>query len=214
MLRLLPLLFLASLSGPQDSSGSYGKLYPVDEGARDESFAQFRRQLRAAVDRRDVRFIESILDPEILNSFGGDGGPKEFRETWKLDRPSRSTLWRTLRSVLSMGSGEITGQFCAPYVFAKFPDWKGLDDFYAVAVIKKKVPAYDRPDARAPVRAYYSYDVLNSAPGAPPGWLQIQRPSGQPLYIRRADARSPIDYRACFHKREERWFMTTLVAGD
>jgi len=41
-----------ALMGTQDSNGSYGKLYPVDDGAQDNSFRQFRQQLLAAVVRR------------------------------------------------------------------------------------------------------------------------------------------------------------------
>jgi len=52
MFRVLPLLCWVALMGTQDSNGSYGKLYPVDDGAQDNSFRQFRQQLLAAVVRR------------------------------------------------------------------------------------------------------------------------------------------------------------------
>src|SRR5262245_10335517 len=77
------LILLVSISCP--AMAQVGKLYPVDEGPKDPSFQAFRDKLIEAAKNRDAKFILSILDPNITSSFGGNGGVKEFKETWKLD---------------------------------------------------------------------------------------------------------------------------------
>ncbi len=44
----------------------------------------FRENLIEAVRRRDVKYVVGILDPAIVNSFGGSGGIEEFTKMWKL----------------------------------------------------------------------------------------------------------------------------------
>ncbi len=75
---------------------------PIDEGKTDASFKTFREKLIEAVKKRDVKYVLGILDPAILNSFGGDGGIKEFKEMWKIDSPA-SELWDELLIVLTNG---------------------------------------------------------------------------------------------------------------
>ena len=67
------------------------KMYPVDEAAEDPEFFIFRSGLLAALQRRDVDFLYSILDPHILTSFGGDGGVDEFTTRWKPEEPTSET---------------------------------------------------------------------------------------------------------------------------
>ena len=81
----------------------------------------------------------SVVAPDVLNSFGGDGGREEFRETWTFARPERSRVWAVLSLMLALGG---------------------------------------------------------------PGW------------IRSRFVRSPIDYRAGFVRRNGRWWLRALVAGD
>ena len=57
---------------------------PVDEGTRDASFAEFRKKAIAAAERKDVKYILSILDPHIKSSFGGHDGIGDFKSFWKI----------------------------------------------------------------------------------------------------------------------------------
>jgi hypothetical protein len=65
---------------------------PVDEAAKDASFLAFRTKLIAAAKRRDAKYILSIVDRNIMNSYGGNGGVKEFKESWEINRPD-SKFW-------------------------------------------------------------------------------------------------------------------------
>lgn len=63
------------------------------------------------------------------------------------------------------------------------------------------------------------YDIVRRdekgvAPGPRPEWVRVLTATGKVGYLRDRDLRSPIDYRACFHKEADRWLLTTFVAGD
>jgi|SRR5262245_22979857 len=211
---LKPLILLVSISCP--AMAQVGKLYPVDEGPKDPSFQEFRGKLIEAAKNRDAKFVLSILDPKILNSFGGDGGVKEFREQWKPDRPD-SDLWDVLVKILSMGGSFGKNEFCAPYVFSKFPE---LDPFEHSAIIGEQVRVREQPDLTSPVIASLSYDIVAITEPFEPikkdghSWIAIKLSNGKSGFVSEQFIRSPIDYRACFTKKNGKWRLKTLVAGD
>jgi hypothetical protein len=211
-------VLLVSISCP--AMAQVGKLYPIDEGPKDPSFQAFRAKLIEAVKNRDAKFILSILDPKILNSFGGDGGVKEFKEMWKPDNPN-SELWDTLIGVLSMGGSFDTknkNDFCAPYVYSQFPE---LDAFDHSVIIGEQVHMREQPGLTSPTVATLSYDIVaNTDQSTEPvkkdghSWVAIKLSNGKTGFVSKQFIRSPIDYRACFTKKRGRWLMVTLVAGD
>lgn len=218
---VLPLLLVSCLlffAGVQVSESQDRKLYPVDEGLREPSFASFRADLLMAIQRRDAKYILKILDPEIELSFGGHRGITDFKQMWHPEQRN-SKLWKTLQNVLRMGGSFEKGKpniFWAPYVFSMFPD--GLDAFEWRAVIRKDAPIRTAPDFRAPVIAKLSYDIVEvvreaSSHSGESRWLKV-RFAGKEGYARREALRSPIDYRACFEKKAGKWLMTFLIAGD
>jgi hypothetical protein len=225
-----------------------GKLYPVDEGPKDPSFQAFRARLIEAVKNRDTKFIlsildphitnsfgfrasrievaknrgekfiPSILDPNITNSFGGDDGVKQFKEKWKPDNPN-SELWDVMVKILSMGGSFRKNEFCAPYVFSMFPDQ--FDSFEHSAIIGEQVRVREQPDLTSPVIASLSYDIVAEAdPSTEPvkkdghTWIAIKLSNGKTGFVSKQFIRSPIDYRACFTKKNGKWWMGALVAGD
>lgn len=217
---------------PQRNSIKRGlKLYPVDEGYKDSSFLSFREELLHAIRQRDSKFILSIVAPNILNSFGGEGGVDEFKEQWKLDQPD-SKFWDELLSVLSMGGAFMNSdgvqEFCAPYVASQWekvlkqlPD--SSDTYEYAAVIRENVPLRAQPDHNSPVIDTLSYDILKFNFSTPVSdeplagtneWEKVVTLSGKQGYILSKDVRSPLDYHACFKTIEGRWVMTMFVAGD
>jgi hypothetical protein len=197
-----------------------GKLYPVDEGPRDPSFLAFRARLIEAARNRDAKFILSVLDPKIQNSFGGSGGVEEFKETWKPD-DRESKLWGILAEVLSMGGSfgnAAKNEFCAPYVYSRFPE---LDAFDHTVIIRENVRAREQPGLTSTAIATLSYDIVVIAdPSAEPIekdghlWLGVKLSNGKTVYVSKQFIRSPLDYRACFTKKKGRWRMDALIAGD
>jgi hypothetical protein len=193
------------------------KLMPVDEGSKDASFAAFRNDLLGAVRSRDVDAVVKALDPKIRTDFGGGGGMADFRRHWKLDQPD-SPLWAELEQILTRGgtfqtSGEIP-RFWAPYVYSAWPD--DVDAFQHVAVIEKDVPLRRSAGQSATAVASLSYDIVERvgqfAPNEP--WQEVKTLDGRTGWVESRLVRSPIGYRAGFAKKNGRWWMEALVAGD
>jgi len=208
------------------------KLYPVDEAAKDASFKRFRDKLIVALKRRDRKFLLSSLHPKILNSYGGEGGIREFVDTWELNSPT-SKVWKELLTVLSLGGSfdNENGQktFGAPYISSRWdslanklpPD--GADAFTHSAIIAASVPIYSKPDAAGRAVAFLSYDVVEvdnersvwrDADRDELLWVKIKTLKSQEGYVQGDRIRSAIDYRAYFKKVRGKWLMYIFVAGD
>jgi hypothetical protein len=183
------------------------KLYPVDEAAQDPSFLAFRKRLLQAARQRNVQFLLKNTDPDIFFSFGlrvEEQGVRGFRKSWALDRPN-SRLWPELIEVLSMGGSFVNGssrrQFCAPYVFSRFPD--DVDPYSHGAITAAKVEVRARPSRSAPVIAVLSYDIVRLVRGIPPYkpggrmapyvWMEIVTPDGRTGYVPIGAVRWPFD---------------------
>lgn len=217
------ILFLL-IFGVSGSLAQERKVLPVDEGKRDASFSRFRQKTLQAAKRRDVKYILSIVDANIKNSFGGNDGIREFREMWKINRP-QSKFWAEFITALSNGGTfdkeSKNKMFLAPYTFTGFPD--DLDAFDYHAIFGNNVNLRSKPDGSAPVVAGLSYNIVkvdfaNSvADTAQEGeyvWLKIETLGGKKGFVKAEYVRSPIDYRAIFEKKNGKWKMTIFLAGD
>lgn len=207
-------------------SAQNGKLYPVDDASQDRSFKMFRDQLKVAVRKKDKEFILSNLDPKIELSFGGHSGIKDFKEMWKIDKPT-SKFWAELTKVLQLGGSFQTvdghKEFLAPYVTSKWPDNAELDVFEYVAVIGTDVRLRAGPGLETPIIASLSYDILKLVTVTPPAnakskdgldWVKVMTGDGKQGYVAGKYVRSPIDYRAAFRNIKGSWRMTAFIAGD
>lgn len=190
------------------------KLLPVDEGASHPDFFTFRAHLQAALARHDAEAVLAAINPDIRNSFGGEGGIEEFRQSWELDKPT-SRLWETLATVLALG-GTFEGEdsFTAPYVFSSWPE--EMDSFSYLAILGKGVRVHAEPGSGSATITRLSYDIVEVGEASPPegDWVQVLLPDGTAGYVARQYARSPIDYRALFNYTDGQWSLSALVAGD
>ncbi|MFB3920601.1 MAG: SH3 domain-containing protein [Terriglobia bacterium] len=205
------------------SFAGQGKVLPVDEAAQDPSFLAFRQGLVAAARKHDLQYILTILDPQIVNSFGGSEGIEGFKAIWEVDKP-QTKLWDTLILVLTLGGSlNVSDQetsFWAPYVYSRWPN--EVDAFEYGAIIGTNVRVRARPDPVAPVVATLSYDIVKFAdqswlPAGEAGensWVKIITPAGHEGFVSSRFVRSPIDYRIGFLKKNGKWTITYFVAGD
>lgn len=188
-------------------------LPPVDEATHDATFVAFRDNLLRIVGRRDRMALVDLVDPGIMNTFGGDNGIDAFRRLWRLDAGD-SPLWEVLEGVLSHGGTfDTPDSFVAPYVFSRWPD--EFDGFDHVALVGDRVRIRALPAADASVLAILSRAILRRQE-APynPDWTGVVLPDGRPGFVASALARSPIDYRAYFTRSNGRWRMVVLIGGD
>ena len=190
---------------------------PVDEAVAQPDFFLFRARLQAAIARRDVDALLREVDPQVVASFGGDEpGIAGFRTLWALDAPATSPLWAELATVLALGGGfDEEGAFEAPYVSSEWPDDR--DPFEYVAIVGSDVRARAAEAADAEVVATLAgYEIVARAEddGSVEAWTAIALPDQRVAYVDSRYARSPIDYRARFEKRDGHWRLTSFVAGD
>ena len=200
---------------------------PVDEASQDASFLAFRTKLIAAAERKDLKYIQSIMDPKIELSFGGDTGLSGFRRVWKKE----ADFWPEFLAVIKNG-GRFVGEgknkmnsFSAPYLFLDMPE--DLDMFEHFAVFGNNVNLREAPNANAPVITQLSYNIVKidepssvrRKTGSSEGdwtyeWHKIETLGGQKGWMKADYVRSSVDLRAGFEKKRGRWVMTFFLAGD
>jgi len=183
------------------------RLCPSDAGASDPSFAQFRKELRAAIEQKNQAELLKHIAPDVRTSFGGGGGLAAFK--------TKSDLWPALRTILDLG-GNFTGEgdaksFWAPYVYANWPE--SIDAFENVAALRAGVVlrAASSPDAAQVATVDWEILKVISRNGA---WMNVKTSGGVEGWVSSADVYSPIGYRAGFSKRGGEWKLEALVAGD
>ncbi|HEX6432949.1 MAG TPA: ACT domain-containing protein [Gemmatimonadales bacterium] len=186
---------------------------PVDEGVTDPDFFLFRARLQTALAKHDTAEVMRIVDPGILNSFGGDGGRAEFREHWGLGNPDQSQLWGALAFVLALG-GRFLGDtlFYAPYTMH---DVSG-DGFETLVVLGSNVTVHAGPAPTFGVIDTLAFEAVTKwrEKSTTAGWEPIRTSTSKTGWVLQRHVRSPIDYRAGFVRRQGRWWLRALVAGD
>lgn len=202
------------------SQAQVGRLLPVDEASRDPDLFQFRARLQEAVTRHDLTAVLEAIDPEIRNSFGGDGGIDEFQKQWNL--PSdQSDFWHQMGLALSLGGTFYDeNTFAAPYLIKNFPE--DLDAFEHLVLIGSDVRVRAEPRLGSEVLAVLSFDILPFAREAnerlsekqSEEWTAVLLRDGRVGYVASRYLRSAIDYRAIFDRKNGRWWLTAFIGGD
>jgi uncharacterized protein len=197
---------------PKDSAAPL-PIKPVDEAVTDPEFFVFRARVQTALAAHDTAEIMRIVDEDILNSLGGDGGPQEFRERWDLGTPEKSQLWTTLGFVLALGGRFFEdSMFYAPYSMGGTLG----DGFEALIVLDANVPVHAGPSATSKVIDTVSFEEVTKwrEKSTTGGWEPVRTAEGRRGWVQQRSLRSPIDYRAGFVRRQGRWWLRALVAGD
>ena len=212
---MLPPLFLALLLTAGPPAPPVHRLAPVDRCAANPSFAAFRRNLLAAIARRDRGFILAAVADNIEVDFGGGAGRADFIRAWALDRPMTSPLWRELGAALALGcvvTGE--GEYVSPSMAAAGDD-EFEDPFTQAVAIRPGAEVHAAADPTSPIVATLQWDVVVVPEwNAELPWQRVHVADGRSGYARTGDLRSPIDYRAAFRRVAGRWRMTAFIAGD
>jgi hypothetical protein len=197
------------------------KLAPVDEAAGDGTWTRFRARLIDALIKRDQKFVSAVVERNVRNISGVDG-IVEFRKLWEPNNPE-SPLWSELPKLLFLGSAVVKqgklSEVCAPYVYFKWPD--NAPDEANAAIIAREALVKARPSASAATLQTLSYDLVNVsdwevADESKDGkqiWVAVRTPAGTG-YLPQEQARSPLEYRACFVKRDGNWRLTGLEVGE
>jgi hypothetical protein len=194
---------------------------PIDEAAHDATWTRFRARLIEALQKRDEKFIVAILDAGVRN-ISGKAGITEFRKLWEL-KSADSALWSELPKALFLGSALVkqtkTPEVCAPYIYFRWPA-NAPDDANA-AVVAREALLKARPSSSAATLKTLAFDlvevadweVADESKDSKQIWVAVKTPAGAG-YLPQEQVRSPLEYRACFVKRETGWRMTGLEVGE
>ncbi len=197
------------------------KLTPVDETAGDATWTRFRARLIEALTRRDQKFIIEILERNVRN-ISGVAGVAEFKKLWELDSAD-SPLWSELPKVLFLGSVAVkqakVSEVCAPYVYFKWPV-NAPDDANA-AVIAKEALLKAAPSSSSFTLQTLSFDLISVGDwevtdenkDSKQIWVSARATAGTG-YLPAEQVRSPLEYRACFVKRDTGWRLSGLEVGE
>ncbi len=196
---------------------------PVDGAKKDASFTAFRSRLIKAAEKRDSKYILSIVDRNIKIGFGEDNGIADFKRVWKLVRRN-SDFWDEFLKAIRNGGDFDNKLFTAPYTFSSWPD--DVDGFDYNVIFGNNVNLREAPSADAKVIGKLSYNVVKvdfekSAKVGKPGtdqekvtWYQVTTMGGLTGFVSSEYVRSHIDYRAGFEKKRGAWKMVFFLAGD
>ena len=223
MRQLLFSILISTITIPGFSQTQ--KLLPRDEYKKDSSLAEFVDKLKIAIKSKNKQFIISVLDKDIKNSFGGDDGIEEFKQMWTFNS-SNSDLWKTMEKIINYGgvfinTKESRHQFVFPYIFTL--DLKNSDDYFSVMVVTiGKLKVKEKPDLNSKIVGELSYDVVwteYSDEFRPlieaEGWTYIRTLDKKIIgYVQSEYLYSPIGYRMFLDKIDNKWRITSLVAGD
>ncbi len=176
----------------------------------------FLASLQAAIDTRDADALVALAADDVKLDFGGGAGTDELRERLAANDGEQ---WDMLAQLLELGcaaTDETT--MTLPWYFAQdIP----VDPYAGAVVTGEGVLLHSTPTDNAPVLAQLSWDAVEMLPEQDPdsafahvSWTDPD--SGDVLegYMPRASLRSIIDYRLIASRRNNRWRITALIAGD
>lgn len=188
-----------------------GPWAPQDTCATVKGATEFRDSLRAAIEARDADALVALAAEDIRLDFGGGAGKAELRA--RLGDEALG-LWDELRMLLSLGcSANKQGGITIPWYFDQ--DLGATDPFEAMIVTGEDVPVLDRADPTSRPIASVSWDLVTlAAPMSEEAYQQIELSDGTTGFVATDRLRSVIDYRLIASSRNDRWRITSLVAGD
>jgi hypothetical protein len=216
---LLVLALTAGLVMPLPAAAQERKIEPVDEAGKDASWNAFRKRLFEALEKRDRKFVMSIVSSGVRNGSDSPRGTAEFRKQWLVDAED-SPLWDELRSALSLGSAWLVREkkrreLCAPYVLAKWPD--DVDFTKNGVIVAREALAKSEPSSGSETLATLSYDIIavedweldDRDKTSKQKWVKIKLKE-RDAYVPEEQIRSPIEHAACFIKTEFGWRLTVF----
>jgi hypothetical protein len=206
-------------AGVSSAAPGVRSLEPVDEARLDPSLAALISDLRAAVERRDVRGLMAQIGPAFRVDFDRGKGPAAFRSRWRLNAPD-SDLWQVMGRLLSIGGTFYSPTlYAVPYVYTRFP--VDLDPFGHVVVLQPHTPLRSVPESSGGGFKTVGTEILRLAqPLKPPArldrmaWVNVVTAEGVTGYLPGAAVYSPAGYRAFFERQRGRWRWISLVCAD
>ena len=200
---------------PQRAEGPYA---PRNECLDEPGASEFLASLRKAVQARDTELLAPLVAEDIRLDFGGGAGRATLAERLAEDE---GALWEQLDEVIALGCASDGATLTMPWYFAQDLQTEA-DGSELYLVAGDQVPVLDAPGEDADPLGTISWDLVEyvSVPMAEHsgyrGIIFQDETSGEEVtgFVRVADLRSYIGYRLLASRRNNRWRITSFVAGD
>jgi hypothetical protein len=240
MRRLTSLAIALSLAG-SPAIGSFaaslpqrdpplGKLWPVDEFAREPGLLQLRDQVMAVVQSRDPSRL-AAMSTDRLSIEDKEAMTRDQFLAWfrRMRAPQQAMFWQRLRDAMAQGFarvGDLPGPLTveAPYVpalLARRPDI----DRSLLAIAGAGIAVHRDPSGRSPVIDRLDHDVVYQGPALPEAtprgeydgeyyWWQIKTPGGRLGWVLSKYALTTSEARFLFRKVDGVWTFAGYEPGD
>lgn len=189
-----------------------GKWAPRDECADVPGADSFRQSLAAAVEARDTDALATLAASDVKLDFGGGSGAGELKA--RLMNSERS-LWDELDDLLALGcAANGQGGITIPWYFAQQID--GVDPYMGMLVTGERVPLRAEASDEGEELGAISWDVVTLDGGLHPEeeFQKVTAADGKSGFIETEKLRSLLDYRLIASSRDDKWSITSLIAGD
>lgn len=191
---------------------------PPDSGKADAALNAVVETLIKAAEAQDFAPFEAVLTPEATANFGGDEGPEGFRRAYGIGEPG-SPFWPEFLKAAKLGGVFLQDDlYTLPYIAGALPET--ADPYLSVIAIGDKTLLYAEPKEGASVVADVTHQLLEQIDIEPadlektgPDFVHVKADAGTG-YVKVAEVRSPLDYRAVFQKIDGVWKLVAFVAGD
>lgn len=207
-----------SLPTPQPT----GPWAPRDECSDMPGASAFLAAFESAIEARDADGLVALTADDVKLDFGGGAGHQQLRERLAA---SDGAFWETLDEMADLGcASDASSTITIPWYFAQeIP----VDPYAGAIVTGQDVPLYDSPSTGGEVLATLSWDAVEQLPADTPGeaftkvkWSDtsaaVEPADGEAVegYVASENLRGIIDYRLIANRRNDRWRITALLAGD
>ncbi|PJZ85466.1 SH3 domain-containing protein [Leptospira harrisiae] len=196
-------------------------LKPSDTSREDKDFFSFKQKLEKAISDKDIKFIESIVDPKISFDFSEDGmGKTKFLKYWNLNQnPKNSDFWKVFSQTINLGFAYKDNIWSAPFLFTQTPE--SVDSYSYSLITGNTVNIRNKPSKKGAVVTQLSWEfvkneydeTLKPDPKEPCNWSKVCISDGQVGYVCEQYLRSPMDHRVGFSKKNNKWMMIFFVQG-
>jgi hypothetical protein len=202
---------LVGAKSPEPAPLAEGPYAPRDTCHDLPGAEAFREELAEAVMARDADAFVALAAEDIKLDFGGGTGRAELK---KRLTSKDWMLWDELDNLLALGcAANGQGGLTIPWYFEQHID--KVDQTSGMLVVGEKVPLLAAPDPKGKPIETLSWDVVTLRALKPDDpFQQVATLGGTKGYIATGKLRSLLDYRLLASRRNGKWSVVSLVAGD
>ncbi|MDQ3016939.1 MAG: SH3 domain-containing protein [Bacteroidota bacterium] len=216
---------------------AYGQktIAPRNEVSQDPTLSAFVTTLQSAIEKKDAKWIYSVLDKDVVSTYGDEPTLDVFKTYWDIENDS-TNFWAFLKRAVNMGgvflhdTADHTGKYEFVFPYAYDIDMEMDDDYYMLgAITGKNVNLRSGPNQKADVITQLTYNVISYIyDDADEKWEVPMNANGEPqwFHITTYDKKytgwvnwqyvySPMRPRLFLFKNDKGiWYISAFVAGD